>query len=189
MNDNKLAHHIINIGVHVLILFIFLTIFFFSYISRQEKKKVTKEINSSIKKSIPSLLDNIDHISNEIGYDVDWYAVKKKAIDVKRKVKTKDGKVSENPVIKKHDSKLLKTSIGICIGLFVLIIGSIIYFTFYKRQDIGLKDILIDNLIIALAVGTMEAMFFNKIAMNYSPIVKSDMSNEIVDRLKYNINK
>jgi len=182
----KQVHHGINISIHVLILFTFLTIFFFTFISVKEKKLVTDELNSAVNDNIPKLLDKIDEINKKrgSGSSVDWNKINDFAVNIQKKYNNKP-----DPNIKKYNDKLFNISIGICLGMLVLIISTISYFTLYKKYDIGLKSILIDNFIITILIGIVEAFFFISVAFKYVPVTASDMFTQIIDRLEYNINK
>ena len=177
------AHDGINLGLHVWILFTFLTIFFFTFISRKEKEAVTRELNIAIKSSVPIVLDNIDNINKKIGGHINWQKVSDVGKKIEQKYKGPD------PAIKKHNKKLIEIAILVCIILFILLIGAILYFVVYKKYDIGLKTILIDNFIVAIFIGIIEALFFLNIALKYSPVTTSDIVNQIITRTEYHIAK
>ena len=56
-----------------------------------------------------------------------------------------------------------------------------------KNYNIGLLEILKENLLVFFLVGTIELLFFIYIALKYSPVKSSDISNNIIDRIEYNI--
>ena len=174
------VHYGINIGLHSWILFTFLTILFFTFISRKEEHTITHELNSSINKSIPAILNKLD---SNIDTKIDW----KKVYDKVEKLKTRDD--GNSPDIKKHNSNLLKTTIAISCSILLVIIAIIIYFTYYKQYDIKLKSIIIENLSVFLFIGIIELLFFIKIAFNYTPVTTTDMVNQLADRSAYNINQ
>lgn len=178
----KQVHHAINISTHVLILFTFLTIFFFTFISVKEKDLVDGELKNAIADNIPKLLDKIQDINKS--NTLDWNKIKQFAVNIQKKYNNKP-----DPDIKKSNDKLFNISIGIAVGLFVFIISAVCYFTLYKKYDIGLKSILIDNIIIAILIGGVEAFFFVSVAFKYIPTTSSDMFTQIIDRVTYNINK
>lgn len=180
MVSSENAHHAINLGLHVWILFTFLTIFFFTFISRKESESITNELNNAIDNYVPTILDSIDKIDKKIGYVTDW----KKVNDIAKKIETKN-----NINIKDHNKKLIKTSIIISIIILLVLICVIIYFKFYKKYDIGLKIILYENLAIFTCIGIIELMFFLNVALKYSPVTESDMVTQVVDRVEYKINE
>lgn len=177
------AHYGVNLGFHIWILFTFLTILFFTFISRKEKDSVTKELNSAIDDNVPDVLDSIDKMSGEFGIPVNWSKVNTMAENIKKKYNGPD------PDIEKHNKGLIKTAVLICAGLLLVLICAVLYFTYYKKFDIHIKTILIENFFIAVFVGLIELLFFLNIALKYSPVTTSDMINQLVDRSEYHINQ
>ena len=87
-----------------------------------------------------------------------------------------------DPSIDAHNKRLIKIAVIICGGLLMILIGAIVYFTVYKKMDIGLGTILLENFVIA-------AVFFLNVALKYSPITTSDMMNQLIDRTEYHMNE
>jgi hypothetical protein len=183
MISPKQVHRGINIGVHIWILFTFLTIFFFMFISRKEKDVVTDELNNAINHNIPVVMDNIDKINKKVGNTINWVDVNSMANEIEKKYGNKP-----DPDIDIHNKKLIKISAIVCGALFVIIVGFIIYFSIFKKMDIGLGSILLENFFISIFIGIIEALFFLYIALLYSPVNTSDMMNQIIDRTEYQIN-
>jgi hypothetical protein len=184
MISPKQAHRVINIGFHMWILLTFLTIFFFLFISRKEEKAVTQELNNIINQSVPLVMDNIEDINQKLGNNMNWSYVNYVADNIEKKYENKP-----DPDIDIHNKKLMKISSTICVILLLIIIGSIIYFIVFKKMDIGLGSILIENFFISIFIGIIEAFFFLNVALKYSPVTSSDMINHIFDRTEYQINK
>lgn len=179
----KQAHYGINIGFHAWILFTFLTIFFFTFIARKEKESVTKELNSAIDDNIPVLFDNLDKVNKEVGITTNWNEINNQAIKIEQKYNGSD------PAIDKHNKNLIKNAVIICSTLLLVLIGFIMYFIFYKKFNIHLTSILVENFFIALFVGAMELMFFLYVAIKYSPVTTADMVSNLIDRTEYRINE
>lgn len=174
------AHKGVNIAVHIWILFVFLTIFFFTFVSKTEKHAVRSELTNIIKEKIPIVLRKLDKSTGNI---ILWNEIDSTAENIKTRYK------EGYPYIYKHNNKLLKTAIIICvIGLFI-IIGVITYFTVYKKYDIGLKEIILENIASTILIGIVEAVFFLYIALKFVPVTKTDLITDLIDRTKYQINK
>lgn len=178
------AHHGINLGFHILILFTFLTIFFFTFIAQKERDAVTKELNNVINKNVPAVMDNIDKMNKRLGNKLDWGQVN----DMANKIEEKYGN-KPDPSIDAHNKRLIKIAVIICGCLLLILIGAIVYFTVYKKMDIGLGTILLENFVIAVLIGIIEAVFFLNVALKYSPVTTSDMMNQLIDRAEYHINE
>jgi hypothetical protein len=165
-------------------LFTFLAIFFFTFISRKEKDVVTSELNNAIKKTVQNVMDNIDKMNQKYGNKLNWGDVN----DIAKKIEKKYGN-KPDPAIEKHNKKLFNIFIIVCVSLFVILVCSIIYFTIYKKMNIGLSIILLENFLIAVFIGIIEALFFLNVALKYSSVTTSDMVAQIIDRTEYHINE
>ena len=108
----------LDIALHVLILFTFLTIFFFAYVSKLEKQTLDDTITNSVKDNTDTLLTDINQLSQKYNIKVNWDEVNNIAATL---VKNSQGEV---PQIKENNDRLYKSSmIAIIIGfiLFVLL--------------------------------------------------------------------
>jgi len=146
--------------------------------------KFEKELNNAINKNVPAVMDNIDKMNKRLGNKLDWGQVN----DMANKIEEKYGN-KPDPSIDAHNKRLIKIAVIICGGLLLILIGAIVYFTVYKKMDIGLGTILLQNFVIAVLIGIIEAVFFLNVALKYSPVTTSDMMNQIIDRTEYHINE
>lgn len=185
MNDNYF-----NLGVdiflHVLILFTFLTIFFFAYISNLEKQnldKVTEDlINGNVDKTL-NLVDDWQKKINEKVIPTNSLGISWKDVDnVADDLVTNYNK--ENTEIKNNNDALYRGSIITISVLFLLFIIVVILLKFVYKYDIGLKHIIIMNFIVFLLVGIVEFIFFNFVASQYIPVTPDEITNTLVDNIK-----
>ena len=181
MNKFNTPHFIINNLFHVLILLTFLTILFFTFISKTEEDTVNRELNSVINNQVPSMLNKLNDFDEKLNNFIKWKNLSKVVDKLDDKYKGNDLS------IKKHNDKLLQTSVILCSILLILIILLIIYYKVIKNYNIGLLEILKENISVFFLVGTIEFLFFLNVALKYSPVKSSDMSNDIIDRIEYNI--
>jgi hypothetical protein len=175
------ANYIINIGLHVIILFTFLTIFFFIYISSLEKKSVTESLDNMINKQTGIILSSIDKTIPIP--DSKWVYVN----DMAEKL-NKDSQ-GELPSIKKHNNILLYVSAAGISILFMILVGIYLYFTQRLHVDIHLRHILFENTITFILIGIVEFLFFYYIASKYIPASSDVAVTTAIDRIKYNINQ
>lgn len=177
------ADYILNISVHVLILFTFLTIFFFVYVSKLSSDSINNALTHTIRTQMDTMLNKLDELDTKIQkYDIPWKDIDKMAIDISDKAQ------DDLPEIIANNKKLKIQSFYMITFLFVVLIGIICYYKFYKKVDINLKYILVENLIFFIFIGIIEALFFIKIASKYIPVTPDFVSTTLLDRLKYNIN-
>ena len=173
----------IDIALHVLILFTFLTIFFFVYVSKLEKQSINNVTTSLIQDQTSTFLEKIDIWDKKLGVDIDW----KKLDDLSQNMEKNYNK--EVPEIKKNNNNLLKNSIIIIVVIFIILNGVIFYFNFFTNYKIHMWHIIITNIIIFSITGVIEYLFFMKVASKYIPVTPDFTSTSVLDRIKYNINK
>ena len=182
----------INLGVdiflHILILFTFLTLFFFFYISVLEKQNLDNTTNNLITQNTENVLDQMNEWQNKLNtlnpnlnVNIDW-----------NKLNTlSDNMINdyykETPEIKDNNDKLFKGSIIAIICLFMLFTSVVIILKFIFKYDIDLKHILIMNIIIFSITGLMEFLFFQFIASKYVPVNPTDVSEEVIQQIKLKI--
>ena len=172
------VNYTLNISLHILILFSFLTIFFFSFISHLEQKSVDEALTSAINGQVGQLLTKLDGFSQDF-INIDWKTIN----DVAEKIQ-KDA-VGALPAVKKNHRKLLIVGISMIVGLFVIFSSIYVYFGVYKGVNINWKKIVIENLIVFSFVGIIEYLFFTTVASKYVPVTPDLLSKTILDRIKY----
>lgn len=180
----------LDVGLHVLILFTFLTIFFFAYISKLEKQNLDQVTSSMIEEKTDSLLNNVKDWQNKLNnwnpkFDVkiNWNKVDNLADTL---IKNSEG---DSPEIKENNQKLFRDSIIFIVALFMIFIGAILYFSLGLGYHIHFKHILIMNAIIFGITGLIEYLFFVNVASKYVPVTPDFTTNTILDRVKKNLNK
>lgn len=172
----------VDIALHVFILFTFLTIFFFLYISKLEKQSVDDITNTVINNQTGNFLDEIDKWDKKLSIGVKWQNLDKIALDMK----TEYGKTV--PSIQNNNNNLLKISIITIIVIFILLILYILFIKYFTSYDLKLKHIIITNIIIFSITGLTEYLFFSEVAIKYSPVTPDFTSKTVLERIKYNIN-
>ena len=180
MISPQTVHKFVSITIHMWLLFVFLTTFFYLFISKTEQKVINNELSNIIQTEMPVFLKQIDNIG---GDKIPWNEINTFAQKIKDKYNGKDTKIA------KHNKKILNIAISICVVGLVFIVASILYFTKYLKYDIGLKEIIFETLTVTILVGIFEAIFFLNIALKYSSIKPSQLTSNIIDRLKYQLNK
>jgi hypothetical protein len=184
MNDNdESANYIINITLHILILFTFLTLFFFLYISKIEKENINSVTNSLIKSQTDQSLTNLEKKLKEYNQELP----KDKLANLANKMNIDSTK--DIPEIKNNNKNLIIKGSVMCGILLLIFIGLIIYYKYYKKYDIDLKHILIENIIIFSFTGIIEFLFFTQIASKFIPVTPDIATSSTLDQISTNINK
>ena len=176
---SKNANYRINISLHVLILFTFLTVLFFTYISKLEIESITNVLNSAINDHVGIALSKINNSPNVSDY-INWDQLNKMAKDIQ--ITAKDESVA---VVANHRRLLI---IGIVIIILLSLILIIIYVYYYNKDaDINIKKILLENIIVFSFIGAIEFLFFTKIASKYIPVTPDMLTDTILERVKFKL--
>jgi hypothetical protein len=176
------AHYVINITLHILILFTFLTIFFFAYISQIEKKSIDDVLQNAISDQMNEFLTKLEEMQTKLPYTVDWNALYKFGKTVQQET------IGEYPdVTQNHRNLMILASCGIA-GIFLFLIGAYIY-SRYMGYEVPLKRIIIENIAVFAFVGVIEMFFFMYVASKYVPVTPDILGKSVLTRIKYNLNK
>ena len=177
MYNHQTTSLIINIIIHTLILFIFLSAFFFSYISKKEKDVLDNKVDLLCLR-IPSILNIIKQRDNKF---IDWKVVRQKAVE---EIKIDD--LDINKYIEDNNTRLKYISLSIILSLFILVICIYYYNKFILDKNIDISYIIKENFVIFIFIGLIEFLFFKNVASKYSPIFPLEISNTVLERLKMN---
>ena len=184
MITQRQANYTLNVGLHVFILFTFLTVFFFLIASRLAKESINKAFGSVIETQTDRLLSKVDEVDQELGqFKVNWNEVDKTAKNIQAKSQ------GELPNIKHNNHRLKFVAIGMIVSLGLLLIALYVYFRFYLGHNVSLKHIFVENLVIFIFIGLVEYMFFMHIAKKYIPVSPAFVSTTVLNRIKYQLGK
>ena len=175
---------VMDISIHVTILFIFLYFFFFGIISKTGEEVLNNNIVSICNKNLKPVLNEIDRFDQAHGRNIDWESIKQKFQYMKD---------HPDPAINKEieESNNYYKKVGLIISgsLILLCICIYVYFTFYKKTSINIGYILKENLIVFLLIGLIEFIFFKMTASTYIPAYPTSIGKIVLDRCKDNLQK
>jgi hypothetical protein len=179
------ASYAINISLHVFILFTFLTVFFFAFISKLSKKSINDALGGIIDKQVGNLLTNVDTWDKKIAPktypNIKWAEVNKLATKIEANAQ------GELPEIVANNKKLKIIGWMMIGGLLLLLIGMYVYFRFVKKYDVNIGHIFAGNAIIFAFIGIIEFLFFTKIASKYIPVTPDFVATTLLERIKYHV--
>ncbi len=185
MTDNKKVSYIINIVLHAVILFAFLTIFFFKYVSKKEEESIKAGLDEFIDNETVPILEKLSEMSDKFNVPLfeEW--------DIIKDVGDRLMKTPDNQKIKDNNSRLKQISITVIIISILVLIGVVIYYTIVinKVDYSELKDIVLTTVVATVLMGILEYLFFVHIGSKYIHVNTSTMINAIIDRIKYHINR
>ena len=156
----------INIAIHVVILFLILSVMFIFIISKIEKNALNGQISNNINK----IFDN--DMLNKIKHNT---VVQENIINdnMLNKLKAKYSKVDDK--VQLTNNWIIRAIIGTNIALLILVSGFIITSMFQCNQNVNLGETLKMNIITFIGVGIIEYLFFTQVALKYIPIKPSVM--------------
>ena len=174
------ANYTLNINLHVLILFSFLTIFFFAYIAHLEEKTVSDELSKTIDSQVSKILNEVkvvykNDLPKQLRDELQKLAnniIKKSSMDL--------------PKVKQNNDRLKIIGVIMIIILVVVFISLLVFFH-YKKFKINYLKIIIENLIIFGFIGVIEFGFFSLIASKYIPVTPDVLSKTVLDRIKFRL--
>jgi hypothetical protein len=160
--------------MHVAILFLILSIFFEVYIS----KVITDSLNNEIKSNLmPLIKENVVKYNNASNGRIDDV---KKHVDFDKLYKLYD---KQSPETVNNNKWVTETIIILNVLVFCVLL-TIIGTSLYLGKQVPIKELLVENLIIFLFVGMIEAGFFIAIISHYIPSPPSEISIAAVHSMK-----
>ena len=193
---------VFNISLHCIILFTFLSIFYWSYIIDQESKgieqllrvNIINKLDSQFKKSKTTINSELSNLLLKHGKDLPPGAAillaNSNMGDKLRPIVTKTLKNmvdSENRVQDMifYDNHRIYKLLNVIIFMIIAIIFIFIVFYLYtNKYDIDYKSIILENVAIIVIIGIIEFIFFNTIASKYEPLDDNDINEFATDIIK-----
>ena len=171
------THIALDVMVHVLILFTFLSLFFFMYVSKIESKAFQSEIGDNLETSLIKILDKNRK-------DV------LPTINRSRSDLTRLEKIYASPLsYSQEKNKLIKISAAFIGVLLLCTILSIVFtMKFECGKDSDIWHIVIENIIVFIFIGIVEYWFFTNVAMKFIPTSPSLMVDTMINTVKEELN-
>lgn len=174
-SSNK-ENFIIDAFVHVIILCIVLSIFFFAVISPLEKDNLQSEIDNQIDDGLKDSINSLDPQNKQTVKDT---------ITNNEELLKKIKKLYDNPSdeVILYNQSITNINITIIISLILILITISVILKLSCNKCVSLGKMVVENLFLFSMIGIMEYLFFVNIAMNYIPVKPSYMKTIIVDKL------
>lgn len=165
----------LNIAIHVLILFCFLSLFYIFYVSDIERTNFNDEIKSLLNQGVSSGYDQLEGNDKTL---VDY------ELSVLPLEKLSEYYSAPDEYVEEHNNMIFFTMIYVNITLFLLILFISLLLMYSCNQCISLKKILFENTLGFIVIGVIELLFFKNVGMKYVPVNPSTMTTTINDSLK-----
>lgn len=171
----KKADFFINAVLHVFILLIIISAFFFLYVSQLASEKFKDELADVIN-------DNLNPALSKADKDGKIKAILAQ-IDLERMTEYYDVESQET---KTQNGWLLKTTIMIVVVLLLILVVTIAIIKIFCRR-IPFGRILQENIILFTLVGSVEIAFFMFIARKFIPTKPSLVMQSFLDSIRKNL--
>lgn len=174
-DSDKITHFSMNVILHVIILFTFLSAFFFLFVSNIEKSTFENEIGNLIEDNMKNLIDTKPEIKQYLA------EIKPYLLPITKLYDHPDRYTLERNILIKFSSIFV---VIMLVGIFITILATV---KFACGKNISSTDLVIENIIIFIFVGIIEYMFFTRIAIKYVPATPSLLVDTIINTLKNRI--
>ena len=167
---------IIDIFVHIIILSIVLSIFFFAVVSPLEKENLQSEIDDQATNGLKLAFNTLKEEDKEKA---------KKVIadneDLLKKMKEMYSEPSKE--VELYNQNLTNLNISVIVNLTIILIAIWVTLKISCNKCINMGKIILENILLFSMIGIMEYLFFVNIAMSYIPVKPSYMKTIIVEKL------
>lgn len=177
METFYLPTFIINLLIHVFILFAFLTFFFFFFVSRQIKNHINNEFQDLIQEQVTR---NLNALNQTVPTSKQaWATVASYTHNLKKQF------TRENDVVKLSNSALF-WQLMLVLGLMIMFIVALFFFFKWRSggHSLELGFTLAENVIIFAFVSFIELYFFLEIAFKYTPIGPNEATKTIIGKME-----
>ncbi len=176
-SDDTFDNIAVNVMIHCLILFVFLSCFFYFYISKIVSEHISDEIVSFAKDIIDSKYDDMD-IRDRARFSATLQTMP--LATIKKMYSKPDPVKIENNFYNKFSAVL------IACGMFAVLLAMFFTYRFRCNRQIHGTHLIVENAIVFICVMALELGFFVLVASKFVPVVPSSTIKDIVKRIKTN---
>lgn len=171
------THVALDVMIHMVILFTFLSLFFFMYASKAATHAFQEEIGNNLEKALTQILDkNRNQVLPSIN-------------GIRPALLQWQNLYSSPQPYSIERNKLIKfSSIFIILLLLCAIISIILTARIECGKNFDVWHIIIENAIVFIFIGIVEYWFFTNIAMKFIPTSPSLMVNTMIETVKDELN-
>jgi hypothetical protein len=172
--EKQIVSMLIKLLLHITLISIFETLFYFLYVSSLENNGIENAINTFINGAIKDCYnmtsEQIEVVDNILETHINASVVIQK------------GKTEEIARYKynNHISNLAWGYVSGLSGLFIILS----VYTRVRKIKINWKNIVLENLAMVILLGLYELLFFNTIVHKYQPISTEELAQDAVEKLQ-----
>jgi hypothetical protein len=176
----------INFFLHILIMFTFLAIFFYVFLSKELydafSSQLTSQLNNIFNNIQPKY--NINNNLNNLNLNKDAKGLIKKGLDNYKQLYNKpDIEIDEANEI------LMRNVFIVNVILWILFILYVISTKYIYQNEVNIFHIILENIVTFAVIGYAEYYFFMNYAINYPPVTPNYITTQIINLLKTKMNE
>ena len=172
--EKQIVSMLIKLLLHITLISIFETLFYFLYVSSLENNGIENAINTFINGAIE---DCYNMTSNQIEV-ID--NILKTHINVSDVIKKGNTEELVRYKYNKHISNLAWGYVSGLSGIFIILS----VYTRVRKIKINWKNVVLENFAMVILLGLYELLFFNTIVHKYLPISTEELAREAVKKLQ-----
>jgi hypothetical protein len=173
-SEKAIVATLIKLLLHITLISVFETIFFFLYVSTLENKGIEKTVSSFINGATSSCA-NLTKPEIELVDDL-----LEPFINVTEIIKNGDDTTVNRT---QFNNQIMLQSWYYVVGLFAFFILTLGYIK-VRKVKIKWQSVILDNLAMVLLLAIYEFMFFETIIYNFQPLTASEISRNAIQRLQ-----
>lgn len=184
----------INLTMHTLVLFTFLSIFFVFYISKLSKHAFDDEISHLIEESLGDKIKKFKNTDSNINKELSNLIKESLGDKLIKDLKQVQSNFSTDKLEKEwdkpdkpsemHNKGLFNTLFFVNVLLWIGLIVVICILNMNPNSTLNIKDIVIENAVIFTFIAIVEFLFFTTIALKFIPVAPSFISQEFLNQVK-----
>ena len=172
--EKQITEIFIKLLLHIVLISIFETLFYFLYVSSLENNGIVTTVNTFINNAVTTC-ENMSPLQIQIIDDfLDPY------INASQVIEKGDNEESQRMVYNELISRRAWAYVGGLLGLFVVVTGYIKW----RRIKINWRYIIFENTAMVGLLALYEVMFFNTIIYPYHPVSTDEIARDAVEKFQ-----
>ena len=173
----NIPSQVFNISLHCVVLFTFLTIFYWNFIVYEEIDAIDELIDENVIDNLNKLFNKNQKLLrltglNNIGNNNPILDSLNKSIQ--------GDNITQDKLYELNHDKYKSINIIILLLLYIVFLF-ILYYLIENNYNINYKEIIIENIILIFLIGSIEGTFFLLIAKQYVPLRDVDINDTMIE--------
>jgi len=170
---------ILDTFIHVIILLTVLFLLFKFLVTSLETEELESQIKNAVEDHLPSLYAELDKSNNGAFKEIVQKMKSANGFKTLKKYYSKKDQATEN-----WNDAISRETIIIIVALILGFIGAWATLSLSCGKCPPIGQLIVENIILFTLIGCVEAFFFYKIAMHYSPVAPSYLTETLIRSLK-----